>query len=773
MDIQKGHFATDGQGNVRILVDGQWVAPEQKAVNDAGDEAYLVNGQWMTRPIGSAKAVADQAFGDQPDISRGPDEMPDNASVMAAAKTGKDPLPAGGGMTPGLATTRSPTAEKGPYRDFVTAEGRYAPLKDADGKVIEEIDGAPGKGTGWDIKMAALFIAETDPARRAKIIEFNLPGSKAEVRGEDVIITMPNGEQRVLNKRGLSMRDVVDTISAIGKMIIIAKTGGSAAGLLGGAARAGAATGAMELAGGTASALGGSEKPLVETVKDAAMGAAFAAGGTLLVGGTFKAAKALRKKGRLFKGDQLSPAGRALLKKSGVDPDDLTPETIRELKPIIGKARNAKEAVRLAEARGLKVNLTRGQVTRDPAALGREDVLAKGGVESLGDDASRLAAMRQGQPKSLAAAGDDVAGRVTGTPLSPDRGASMKAAQEKLGQLYAAEKKAVRAAYDAAKNGNVKVATASLKDYANQLRAIRDEFTDPQVKSAVNTILKKIQAKGVTSISLTELENARKVFTNLRGNPSQFAAAARLRGVHDDVMNGLGDDAFKRGGPQAVKAYRKAVSMRKEMAKRFDDDKAIMEGVGKSRVGDDFETAAPEEFAQKIFGKSGLSPVKGADKTIKRLKTVLGKDSAEFQGVKNEVISRVFQGTPESWPNRLNRFVKGNPTLARELFTKAEMAQLRTLARVSDTAMNAPVGVYNKSGSAINLLRDNPAIKRMPIVGNLVKYPENVGNDMFARRAMVPLIPANSNNAVAGLGGAAIGGDERRRQAIVRMLQGQ
>jgi len=763
-EIPKGHFATNENGEVKILVGGQWTTPEQKATNEAGDEAYLVGGKWMIRRVGSTpQGVAQKMFPDQPPQTPDPQtpEMPDPSEVYARARGLPMEIPGGGMM-----------GDKTPAIHFFRRQGKYEPIKGPDGKPLKELgaERIPGKSNVWHMKMGAAFIAEPDAKRRAKIIEFNLPGAKTEVRGDDVIITLPNGEQRILNQRGMSFQDIADTISEIGKIFVVARTAGAGAGILGMSARAGAATGGVEAVTGAGSAFAGSGKTLGDVVGDTAAATALGAGGTLLVG---TALKGLMRNGRMFKGDQLSLAGKALLRKNNINPDDLTPETLRQLKPILAKAKNPEEAVRLAEARGLNVQPTRGQITRDPAQLGREDVLAKGGAQSLGDDASRLAALRQGQSKALENAGDEVAGRVTGAPRVDTRGASMKGAQDRLNQLYTAERKAVKTAYDAARNGNVKISTEALKDYATQLRQVAQEYTDPQVRTAVRSILQKIEQKGVTSLSLTALENARKLFTNLKGNPSQFSAAARLRKIHDGVMNGLDDSAFKRGSKESVKAYRDAVARRKEMAKKFDDDPNIMAGVGKSRVGDDLENIAPEEFAQKIFGKSGVAPSKGADKTIMRLKATLGKDSAEFQGVKNEAFSRIFQGNPESWNGRLTRFLRDSPAVAKELFTKAEIAQLRTLARSSDTLLNAPAGVYNNSGSGINLLRDNPFIKRMPIVGQVARYPENVGNDMFARRAMQPLIRAPEAGYAAALGGAVAGGDDDRRKAIMRMLQGQ
>jgi len=207
--------------------------------------------------------------------------MPDNADVMALARTNRAPLPPGGGMTPAFDPTR-----ENKIGSWLAGKYSYEPVKDASGNVIPEIEqGIPGNTTLQDIQVAARMVFSTDPVKRAAMIVKMYPGAKVREQGGQTIIKFPDGTERTINKKGLSWQDVIDTFRELAFMGGLAKLIGAGGRLVTQAGRAGVAVGGTEAVLGAGAKLAGSGDDWFDVASRAGASGLMAGGGTLAVGG--------------------------------------------------------------------------------------------------------------------------------------------------------------------------------------------------------------------------------------------------------------------------------------------------------------------------------------------------------------------------------------------------------------------------------------------------------------------------------------------------------
>ena len=144
--------------------------------------------------------------------------------------------------------------------------------------------------------------------------------------------------------------------------------------------------------------------------------------------------------------------------------------------------------------------------------------------------------------------------------------------------------------------------------------------------------------------------------------------------------------------------------MRADFGRRFESDAVIKKIVN--------EDLTQEESLNLIFGGSqmGFKPKSGA--ITRQIKNVLGEQSPEFKSLKEEAILRLVKNQSDSttfsgakFNTALEKSLKDNPTLMRELFTKEELIDLKKFARFSKTITDKKPGATNPSGTFNKLAR--------------------------------------------------------------------
>lgn len=345
------------------------------------------------------------------------------------------------------------------------------------------------------------------------------------------------------------------------------------------------------------------------------------------------------------------------------------PTAARPLAPL---GREAEARAARFEKAGVKEPTT-AMVTRDPTAFKLERKLQQ--VEGEGGD---LAAQIQGVEQDLVSAGRKLVDKMGGAKGAEATG---KSASDVL----------------SAKQDEMQAVTGRLYDKVRELRGDESignldtlrksfdesEFADnPTFENMTAAIGKRLgryaeRDEGAIGITLRQAEELRKFIGNLGNSADPTARAARrqlINALDDDVVNTVGDDAFK-----AARASAKA---------RFDEFSKTASG----RIAE--ERIPPEKLTQRLLSMplDDLRSVKqsylsGTDEQIAR-GTQAWKD-LQAQGVDDLLRSAITEEGAISGTKLLNNFRSRSGNL-RVLLDPADYKQLRRLVLASRDATVAP-----------------------------------------------------------------------------------
>lgn len=742
-------FAEDGKGSVRVYVDGQWREPSRTAVDDKGNKAYYVNGRWITRTSKGAASSTDN------NNNAGP------KNVLPATGI------AGGGISfDALSAAGKAASELGKNTaDFVTGSGKYAPEIDPDtGKPYPEY-GFTDHGPG-NAYLGLARILEKDPKHFAEIIKAKRPGTRTRFQNGSLIIIRPDGKKFVLNRKGLSGQDVADTIDAV-----LGAVGQGAVGIgrsiLGTAVRSGGVVGATELAKDVGSgAMGSSREMDFGKAGISAATAGFFSGVTHAAFSTFRA---LARRGAFAEAGRLSPEGRDALRRSGVNPDDLSADDVAQIDFIMRTSRNPEEARRIAEARTLNVQLTRGDATRDPRIMAAEDAATKGATLNPMESGPQRA-LREfksvTQRQQLEEAPNVLARRVTGN-ATQEPGEAFHSAQTAMRRAMDESRQRVNDAYSAARAAGTRINREGVHDLLGSLRSIVGK-TNPQSQAGkeARAILKDIQGlvgdSRVSAVSLDRLEQARSLMSDLSNStvPREARIGGLLKRAYDDFMGRRAAGYVKSGTDDGPDLFRRAVAERARHGREFEQDAKLLQIMKTVREGDTrrLELEA-KEAADRFFTKSGAFKDRSNIALVK-MRRALGENSQAWQAVRGEVLSRIFTGaTPGQFMTRIRAFTRSNPRTARLLFSQDELQQLGLVGRVAGYT-TVPPGVHNNSGSGYAAIRQfanmipggGPAMRAVPNPG-LIHAEAAARGALTPNGLMRPALPTAVNSAVMGLGG--------------------
>jgi cell wall hydrolase len=417
--------------------------------------------------------------------------------------------------------------------------------------------------------------------------------------------------------------------------------------------------------------------------------------------------------------------------------------------PIMrGAAPAAEQQAMMDKAASLPVpvSLSMGQASRAPAAQAAENAILRG---SEGDAAAQLVkgfqAEQQGALRGNAKAISDIMAK---REIAPGEGA--RAVSDKLNAMRDATKKEVDVAYDAARarGEDAMLATAS-EVRTGMLEGLRAEYDLDRIKSVAGEI-ERFGEKGAPTAR--ELFETRTRLTNLSQSADdvEAGAARKARSALDAyTQKALENDLFL-GDPEAIKAWRAAIGKRAEMGRIFEgNDLVEMLTAREPRSGQVQLKVDPEQAANSIFGRADLGWVgkKNLGRDLARLRSVLGPESEEWNGLRAEVFGRVAragEGVPEGGVPQFSgqKFMKAwekakrdDPQVMNLMFTPEERGIIDKLAEVAQVATTPVKGGDNPSNSAV-----------------------------FAKKLIEPLMGflsvgggAGTGAAVGGIPGAAVG----------------
>lgn len=493
-----------------------------------------------------------------------------------------------------------------------------------------------------------------------------LAGAEGMVAPSLLKFAGPVGEF-VLGKAGSKV--LPETATAAERLAQLATRGGSLA-----------ASGAAEGAGASALVSSASDEPLSEQLKTGA-----------LLGGVLK------------------PAGSAVL--SGVR-RFTGGQPLKDAVDVGEQARLAGAAADLP----VPVPLSLGDMTRAPAQQMAENAMLRGSEGDLA--AGVVKSFKSEQQGAIRSNTKAIADMVAGREFSPGEGA--KGVSERLNTMRDNAKKAVDAAYEEARarGDDAMLATAAeVRDGA--LEGLRASYNLDRIPAVAKELERFGEGGAPTVRELFDLRSRLSKLTQSNDGVEGGAARQAMRAIDAYTETALKNDLFL-GDPEAVKAWKTAVRKRADFGRLFEGDDLI-DGLTErvQRGGGSTLKVDPEEAANYILNRSDLGWVgkKNLGRDLKRLQSVLGKDSEEWNGLRAEVFSRLAragEGAPEGGVPQFSgqKFFKAwekaqreDPQVIGVMFTPEERALIDKFAEVAQVVTTPVKGGDNPSNSAVTAKR--------------------------------------------------------------------
>ena len=427
------------------------------------------------------------------------------------------------------------------------------------------------------------------------------------------------------------------------------------------------------------------------------------------------------------------------LQKNGVDwqalpkaaRDALILETQKALKA--GGEIDQAAIQRIADAQKLDISLMRGQASRDPLQFATERNMAK---TEIGKPLADRLVDQNG--KLIAAV--DAERAVTGA-VAKDAYEAGRSAQGALRAEDEVQRKAVKAAYDAAKAKVGMDAEVPMQPIAQRLGQVIDEVGAENIPGAVASRLKEFGLLDGTQTKLLTLREA-EILRKLIGNnmPGQRtptdAALGPLKQSIDDAVNSLSG----RGDLVGVEAAAAVKTARDTAAQRFEKIESIpaLSDMLKNK------SIPPEDFVNTYVLRGSVDEVNtlmkalppGARRDVRanvldfiRSKAVSGEgDMATFS-------QAGFNRALDDLGERHLKAVFGD--------TPVVVDQLKRIGRVASAIQKAPVSSgVNYSSSATTLIDMLDRLARLPVLGTFMPKGGDVVRGSVVQRALQPAAPA-------------------------------
>lgn len=591
---------------------------------------------------------------------------------------------------------------------------------------------------GDQAKVAGALLTTNDIGRQANAIRSVYPDAEFRITDEGGLLVKTENEIGFANKPGASYRDATGFIADLLKYFPAGKAATTGA-TLGSKALIGAG-----VSGGTSvvedvanNALGGSEELTDIDGGKAAMiagtaGVAEFAAPLLQKGGSF--IKTLFGQPRYYNSStgQLTEEGLALVKEAGVDVSSATAQVGNILEEQ-GRnatrvtANDAQTAARVGAADEFGIPLTQGQATRDTSQEALEDTLRNADVSSKAGETMRTFDAVQTEKIGDAARG--IQSELGDTPAIMNRPTEAgETISEGVAQRAAAAKAASSKAYDeAAELGGEFTLDSFQKMQRRMKRVTQGELLPKQDFPGTYKVLGEIQkldklfksGMGIKPFTLKQLEVKRRMIQRLaqRSSPEDARVVRQMQEVLDDYIDGAVDNAFFSGDDAAIDAIKKARGLYRQYKQNFTQRKAgdsagaIVEKFANRGVtgeGVDPNTAMNWIFgASKVGGKEVTVPV------LKRLKTVFGEGSQEWNALREaawlKVTAKGMQGesiSAQKLATALDDALTGSgESVMKSLFTQKELMQMARFNNAVKATIPTGGKKYNTSGTAYSLAR--------------------------------------------------------------------
>ena len=277
--------------------------------------------------------------------------------------------------------------------------------------------------------------------------------------------------------------------------------------------------------------------------------------------------------------------------------------------------------------------------------------------------------------------------------VSHDKGAAFPPLQQAVRAAKEASGKRVDAAYNTARSTPAYVRNPSVQKFRDHIKnelIDRQQFDvgDMPILTKRLTELDEIAALPGTGTKLALLDKYRqRINANFPRSADRLPEQAALNGLKkglDEFIDAEFNARAIKGDPSAIKAWKDARGTAATHAKNFKADNFIKQMI-KSE-------ATPEQFRQWMVGAGSMTAKPIVGQTIRRLKEILGKDSPQFEALRQDFlfdVARPLWETPgkpnfQKFVANYDRLIVKNPTMVKELnLNSASLRQMRDFAQAA------------------------------------------------------------------------------------------
>jgi hypothetical protein len=469
------------------------------------------------------------------------------------------------------------------------------------------------------------------------------------------------------------------------------------------------------------------------------------------------------------------------LRDAGIDPDTVTPDTLRQIIENVNKGVDPAEAAVTAEAQNLPVSvpMTSGAITGDAGQQLFEDAAEKG---AFGETARNLITSRNAETQAalqqnVPAIRDRIAGDSPVVDAPGDAGPVVQ--QNLLEQRDAASAQAnrlydeARASGPAAMDGNF-----AEQRFNNIIDEMAENFEFELIPNTAK-LMNRLQEYGGNMSDVRQLFALRTQITNAGKDLGQDGAAAReLKNKFDDALTEAMENSLIYGDDVAVAKWKSAVSNYKDFATKWNTKGDILRALTEKQNGN--LKVTPESASNYIFNftNNRLSPNPKMAAQILKLKQTLPKE--QFDQIRQEAFLRIAEAGKTArgdtdmfsgikFRKEFKNLMSKNPTLMKSLFSPEERSLIEQFANVAARATSGAKNTSNSANATFTILgrlagafgATNTGQFLTRVVGtNMIR---NAYGSARAASSLSPNFTPQAFPQRAGIGGAAANTEESRQ----------
>lgn len=365
-------------------------------------------------------------------------------------------------------------------------------------------------------------------------------------------------------------------------------------------------------------------------------------------------------------------------------------------------AQGAGEFVQDVTGSPLAATAVRSAIELAPSAVGVRGTPRR--VQMRQAARERASGIRQSTGVDPGARPDVQAGQIADAVAQETGGRTVKGedfelVQGSIRRAQDARKGMVDQLYEEARATPAAVRSDQLKILARTVRqSLRDYDlpTMPNVSRRLAELDQVFKMPANSAVRLNSIANFRKRLNKktVKANDTpQQAALGIIKGQLDEFLDAQFNADMISGDPAAVSKWKAANEAFREYAADFKDDRVVR------RLWE--QEATPQEVKNWVIGANAVGAKAGAANVVKRIKRIVGEDSAAMRALRQEaafdIVQPLLSDNPsiKRFKNNYDAFVRKNDALMRELFPDSTQAlkDLRDVATAADKVKDPRISV--------------------------------------------------------------------------------